>query len=448
MAENTVNLIDDRQITAWLIARGLDWRVRSVEAITVDSATSCSRRRSLQATPLRTVLADVPGLQLDADTSHAFIALNVATVPRGPLVDFDIEGPLGDAWLLPRQEIAARQALFLTSMASSFHPSPSSDLVTLLTAILGFTGEFFSSREAVALEDYLSVGIGQAPSATFLEHCRSVANDCRHVLRPHLDRFHGYSAPENPTLALPELVANGLIAMEAQATTVLEEYRGLILAADSAATPEAEVFLEALADYGNYYDLIAAMRIPLDEPFMVKYSERRDLKLSWPRREGRQELVIADAQSNHATFKVTDPNVRISVFQAVQMTSDEFAVGAFQSRKDQQSRAIYAHDPDRDFRIRFRFQLGLLRRLQTIPYVATALLVLLSLALLHEKPEQLRDLALIVGPAALAASVLLVREPSTLGSRLRLTSSLLLAIALGVLVLVATFLYVRGLLCA
>ncbi|PZF63079.1 hypothetical protein DEI81_09085 [Curtobacterium sp. MCBD17_013] len=236
--------------------------------------------------------------------------------------------------------------------------------------------------------------------------------------------------------------------MEAQATTVLEEYRGLILAADSAATPEAEVFLEALADYGNYYDLIAAMRIPLDEPFMVKYSERRDLKLSWPRREGRQELVIADAQSNHATFKVTDPNVRISVFQAVQMTSDEFAVGAFQSRKDQQSRAIYAHDPDRDFRIRFRFQLGLLRRLQTIPYVATALLVLLSLALLHEKPEQLRDLALIVGPAALAASVLLVREPSTLGSRLRLTSSLLLAIALGVLVLVATFLYVRGLLCA
>jgi hypothetical protein len=80
-----------------------------------------------------------------------------------------------------------------------------------------------------------------------------------------------------------------------------------------------------------------------------------------------------------------------------------------------------------------------------VPYLAAILLILLTLALIHEHPTKLRDLALIVGPSALAASVLLAREPSTLGSRLRLMSSAILAAALAALIVVATTQYISGL---
>lgn len=49
----------------------------------------------------------------------------------------------------------------------------------------------------------------------------------------------------------------------------------------------------------------------------------------------------------------------------------------------------------------------------------------------------------MVGPAALAASALLAREPSTLGSRLRQTSSVILVVALVAALLVAAGSYAR-----
>ena len=177
-------------------------------------------------------------------------------------------------------------------------------------------------------------------------------------------------------------------------------------------------------------------------PFLVKIAERRDVRLSRVRNRGTQELVIADAQTNHVTFKVSDPNVWIRDFRALKPGSDDYSYGAFQTREDPQNRAFYAHDIERDYRIRLSFQLRLLRRLQLVPYLVTGLLVLLILALVAEQPTDLRSLALIVGPAALAASVLLGREPSTLGSRLRWVSSVALSVTLLALILVSSILYI------
>lgn len=167
------------------------------------------------------------------------------------------------------------------------------------------------------------------------------------------------------------------------------------------------------------------MRVPLDEPFLVKFAERRDLRLSPLGNRGTQELVVADAQTNHVTFKIPDPNVRIRDFLALKPGSAVYSFGAFQSRSDAQNRALHAHDPDRDYRIRLSFQLGLLRRLQLVPYFAASLLALLTLALLTERPTDLRTLALIAGPAALAASVLLAREPSMIAARRVMTRAVI-----------------------
>lgn len=443
----TANLIDDRQLTARLLASPLDWRVRVVEEVSVDAASSCLRRRSLQVAPLRSHLQ---GSVADDDT-HALIGLYVAPIPRGPLLDFDVSGPEGECWLLPRVEIAERQALYLAELAKSAGQPFPQDLHQLLRAICGFTGELIPSDGfgSVSLDDYLEAGIGSPVGQPSLNRWRAIGETCRQVLRPRLDVFRGYSAPENPALVLPELIVGSVFADLEEATVCLEAYEELIVALDAAArldssSPAAE-FLDVVADYANNYDCMVALRVPLDEPFIIKIADRRDLRLSLFRNAGEQELVIADAQTNHVTFKVQDPNVRIAAFKARRPGSNAFSFGAFQSRKDQQNRSFYAHDPDRDYRIRLTFRLGLLRRLQLVPYFVALMLALVTAALLKEQPTDLRTLAVVAGPAALAASVLLAREPSTLGSRLRLASSLAVVTALFCLVSVSVGLFISGL---
>lgn len=443
MTDNVLDLSENEHVTVSLLANPLDWRVRVVEEITVDDATTCLRRRSLQVAPIR----DHLGVDVSAEHSHALLAMYVAPIPRGPLLDFDVSGPEGPGWLLPRVEIAEREALFLESLATSCGSSVSESLRTLLAAVCGFTGELLTDVNAVTLEQYLQAGLGRAVPSWALQHWQAAGEICREVLRPRLDSFRGYSAPENPALVLPELFADGTLGSDDEATTLLTEYVELITAlhkmAERSQLSAAAEFLDVLADYGNYYDLMVAMKVPLDEPFLVKFSERRGLPLTF-RNTATQELVIADARTNHVTLKVSDPNVRISSFSARKPARDEFAYGAFQTRKDPQSRALYAHDPDRDYRVRLSFRLAPLRRLQVVPYAVAALLGLLCAALIVEQPQDLRTLAVVAGPAALAASVLLAREPSTLGSRLRLVSSICLVAALIVLIAVSTVLFASG----
>ena len=442
MAETAVNLIDDRQVTVALLANPLDWRVRVVEEISIDAATTCTRRRSLQVAPLRQHLsAEVP-----AGSTHALLVLPVAPMPRGPLLDFDAQGPDGDGWVLPRLEIAERQSLYLTEVAASCGQEVTPELHTLLNAVCGFTGELLTDAKEVSLAEYLQDGLGRPVPTKTLARWEGVGNACRDVLRPRIDVFRDYSAPENPALVLPELFVAGALSTDEEACELLDKYRDLVVAMDQQSRDSepnaAGEFLDVLADYANNYDLMVAMRVPLDEPFLVKIAERRDVRLSRVRNRGTQELVIADAQTNHVTFKVSDPNVWIRDFRALKPGSDDYSYGAFQTREDPQNRAFYAHDIERDYRIRLSFQLRLLRRLQLVPYLVTGLLVLLILALVAEQPTDLRSLALIVGPAALAASVLLGREPSTLGSRLRWVSSVALSVTLLALILVSSILYI------
>ena len=446
MAARTVNLIEERDVTVALIAKPLEWRTRVVEELTVYTASSCLRRRSLQVAPIRSHL----GIEVPDDATHALVPLFVAPMPRGPLLDFDVEGPEGDGWLLPRLEIAEREALYLNSVAAAAGIELSDTTKELLPFLCGFTGELIADLgKRASLLEYLQQGLGRTLDDAAVQRWRVVETRCRAALRPHLDAFQTYSAPENPALVLPELFAADLITTDLDATAWLESYAADVEAlstrvADAGDPPtSANEFLTALADYANSYDLVAAMKVPLDEPFLVKITDRRDLSLAMFSNEGRQSLVIADAQTNHVTFKVTDPNIRIRDFRALRPDESDFAFGAFQSRSDAQNRAFYAHDVDRDYRVSVAFKLGLLARLQGVPYL-TAALLLLTLGLWIEQPRDLPTLALIAGPAALAATVLLAREPSTLGSRLRATSSLAVAIAVCALVFSTVVLFAQG----
>lgn len=436
-----INLIDDQDVTIRLVGEPLEWRVRVVEEVSIDGATTCIRKRSLQVAPLRPLL----GRKAPKRATHALIALHVAPMPRGPLLDFDVKGPFGDGWLLPRQEIAERQAGYLRSLATQCGIQVDPEMFALLLELCGFSGEHPGDSPGYTASAFLKDAMGRSVSLPTRVRWHTIALECGDLLKLGVDSPQGKSPPEYPLLAIPELFASGVVHNEEEATALLFRYRDMLKSLNvSAHGPEPTVasdFLRVLADYGHHYDLMVAMRVPLDEPFLVKISERRTIQLSLWGNRGYQDIVIADARTNHVTFRVNDPNVRIAQFEAIRPGTDQYSYGLFQSRTDPQSRSFYAHSQDRDYRIRLRFRLGLLRRFELVPYLVLCILVLLGLALITGAAADVGSLTLVVGPAAIAASILLVREPSTLGSRLRWGSSAALSLGLLFLIGAGVFAY-------
>lgn len=440
-----IDLSADTALTTDLIAGPLDWRVRIVEHVEVDTATSCRRRRSLHCLPLRSILPP-NAAQLAAGADTALVVLNVASVPRGALLDLDVSGPDGSpAFLLPRAEIASREADYLRAAALDADlPDFNDRFRRLLEAVLGLTGtawelntpEDLSARARDYLEDGLGLRVPNGSVQRWLELDKQAAER----LAPFAEPEAGLSPTEHPLLGLPSFASSldlDSAHWEDSIDQALSEYLRLIEAATLGLQRDtnslAQELLVALADYGRNYDMLVATTVPLDRPFLIKYSERRTL--SWRHNSSRQDLVISDALSNHVVLSVEDPNVRIRSVTATTAGQDTLAFGAFTTRQSEQTYAVYAHDPDRDYRIALNFTLAPLRRLQFVIYTTTVLLLLLAAAVAVEHPHKLSDLALIIGPSALAASVLLNREPSTLGSHLRRRSTVTLSGALLILLL-------------
>lgn len=445
-----VDLVLNRDVTAALLLDPLSWRVRVVEQIEVDSPNAAVRRRSLQTQPLRPVIAAAAGLPTSSVAGaprRALLALPVAPIPKGPLVDFDVTGPGGEtALLLPRAEIAARQAVFLATLAGRAGLEVSESALAVAESAFGFTGtpwrEFGGDLVA-----YLIAGTDPT-AATYVDGWRRLAHRAAVALAPWVEVPSADSAIENPALVVPTLLASGVAADPDGATECLQEYAQLCERAaaaaasggDRSAEQTANDLLSALADYGRHYDAMAVMDVPLDEPFMVKTSDRRPLTLSFLRNEGRQAVVVADAQSNHVSLSVTDPNARLAGVRADDATGQARAYGLFPATKTPQVHSFYAAEEDRDYRIVLAFRVATLKRLQLVPVgVAAGLFALSALALREDLAD--RDLALLVAPAALASGILLAREPSALGSRLRVLSTYLLVAGVVALVLVGGWLY-------
>jgi hypothetical protein len=377
------------------------------------------------------------------------VSIYYASVPRGPLLELNISGPDGkEAFLLPRIRIAEHEAALLKSIASDADLAIEGDLLLLLTALLGHSmtaDELAGDRPALsAPAEYLTAGFGRPVPADVVKQWVELDRQAEAVLARFADSAVDLSPTEHPLLGLTALIDQLEITADEWWEPVdgaLRAYVGLLSDAAARAEPSTAAweFINSLADYGRNYDLIATTEVPLDRPFVLKYSERRDFALGF-RGTVDQDVVLADAVTNHVVLAVTDANVQMRKVRALG-PGGGFAYGAFTTRQSTQTNAIYAHELDRDYRVTFRFRLVALPRLRWTAYAAAGLLAALTLAVLIEAPHSLRDLAVIVGPISLAASVLLIREPTTLSSRLRRTGFALLATALALLLLVSALSY-------
>lgn len=445
MSAEVVDLIDNVDLTTTLLSNPLYWRIRAVEHVTLESGSSCLRSRSLQVAPLRDLVTDV----VDVGTAkNAWLVLNVAPMPRGPLLDFDVIGPEGDAFLLPRLEIANREAAFIRHVSQSAGVPVDPLLEALLRSALGFSQAYgLQSTHAEPLRRFLEDGTGQSPPSPVLESIVEVGEQCRRVLQPRADVTVSVNATQQPGLTIPDLLSSGHIENWSDARDLLIRYQEWLVTLSTQANIDEpnlhDDVLNSLADYGAHYDMMVALEVPLDAPFMIKYKERRDLDVAIWTGKATQSLVVADAQSNHVALSVVDPNVRIVSAQA--LAPDGLpAFGAFAARASQQVYAFYASSEDREYRVDLTFKLAPLFRLQLVPYLVAILLSLLGVGLFSEDLPTLRDAALVVGPAALAASILLAREPSTLGSRLRVASSSAVLAALLFVVVMAAWKYIES----
>lgn len=305
--------------TVALVASPLEWRVRVVEQIAVDQPHSAMRRRSVQCAPLRPLLASIGAVAATAGVGDsALIVLPVAPVAKGPLLEFDISGPGGsDAFLLPRADIATIELTYLMSLAEAAGvvvPAPSQ---RIMEAALGFT-EATWQRYTPRLHQYLADGTGLDESDPALRRWIDLSDRAAALLRPYGEVSSALnSAVETPALVIPGLLDDEVLSTLDEATDSVADYLATVTQliavehGDSGQRSDlAFTLLRALFDYGYHYDVMGVFHVPLDEPFVMKISDRRPLSLSVIRNSGRQSIVLADARSNHVALAVTDPNAR------------------------------------------------------------------------------------------------------------------------------------------
>lgn len=370
---------------------------------------------------------------------------------RGPLIDFTIEGPDGPAFLLPRRDIAVRQASFLQSLASEVGPTPDERMTEVLEVLVGFPVPPGSdARTARAVADFVADGTNWQVTESIASAWLSLSARARRVLdgRAVEPPLSFPSAVHSPHLAIPDMLTRGIVSDVAEAATVLSDYVELLeqhARSSSALAPNShDDFLNSLADYGSHYELMAAMTVPLRRPFLIKYTERREVTYSRWRSRAFQRVVVADAITNHVSLSVHDPSTRLVDVTAMDPIEGRAAYATVTAHKSPDTHTFYAYGDDRAYQVDYKFRLKTLRRLQFVPLLAAGVLFLLGTALWFERVQDLSALAVIVGPASLAASVLLVRDPSSIGSRVRLLASTALALALLYLLAIAAGLYISS----
>jgi len=456
-----VDLTGSPSAVCRLLDRPYDWRVRAVERIEMGSATSCVRRRSLLVAPLRDVLGGL--LPRHGRIESARLTLPVASFPKGPLVDFDVTAADQPAQLLPRAEIAELEAAYVADLARQAGIATNSRLQPVVAALCGFDGAAwratladFDGNSNEALPAYLLDGLGEPVEPRNLERWRNYSVRIGRMLSERLGEPHDdTSAMENPVLVVPWLFAGGIASSPTEATALLKDLHRFV---DQAAAQQSRNdllptasndLLLVMADYGRHWDAMVTCEVPLGEPFTIKTCDRRSLGLDSGTLQlggltGTQEVVLADARTNHVTLRSVDGGVIVTDVEAVALSSDEPVVMLPVSvSQEPEVFAFYASDPDRDYRARLRFRLRRSRPAQGIT-AAFILIVTLAFAAVVRAGNDVASLTLLVVPTTFAASLLLSREQSSLSSRLKRMSSGALATLLTFMWIYVAVLYLAG----
>jgi len=416
------------EVTCRLLRDPRAWRERAVESLHVGSAQFIRRERSLQCRPLYPVVADL--LPASAvPSSRAFVVLPLAVLPKQPLLEFGVEGPHGSAQLLRRPDIADRETALIASYANEAGLGLPAGLDILLPRLLAFTEGSWeairadTARGADPVAAYLDRGLDVPPTPQQRARLRVASVTTTGILEPYSDRSHRHvSAPERPLLVVPELVEDGYVPDVESAVLLIEQYAAFLDAAAVLATQApnaASDLLVVLSDYGHQWELMVLVEVPLDRPFSIVYRHLDPVAVRAWRNTISPVVVIADADSNHVALSVSDPGTRLLNPHARHPRTGDKAEMGSTSRQSNEMHAFYVWEVKVDFRAILSARLDVLRRVVVANVLVGLVVLLLAAALVVRPPATAGELAIVSGPTAAVAGLLLLREPSTLASRLR-----------------------------
>jgi len=127
-------LTNNWEVILRLLEQPDSWRIRAVEQLTVGTALSCTRHRSLQVAPLDVLLR-----KYTAGQTSAYVALPIETLPKGPLLGYDLTVDGKPAYVAPRGSTAEIEAAYVIGLAAAEGVSADVTTANFLTAICEFT---------------------------------------------------------------------------------------------------------------------------------------------------------------------------------------------------------------------------------------------------------------------------------------------------------------------
>ncbi|MGW1958036.1 hypothetical protein ACWCPI_35735 [Streptomyces sp. NPDC001920] len=448
---------EKKEIAVALLYESREWRVRAVERIEVTSASWSDRRRSTQATELKDLVSN--NASIKPWHTHVTLYLPVGNFPKSPLLDFDVTVAGEPAFVLPREEQSKLHTWYISFLASQVGVAIDSSITSLLTAIFAFPAgpwqnvhqsmhEEYEQYERATLELLVWQYLMSSSSWNF-QVSQEMVQDWLSIIDP-IHKWVSKSVPssidsasENPVLALPDI--GQMFANELQVASLLGDLNSLLSWARNQQVAQTRRLLKAYAAYGRYWDMFVECTIPLDEPFMIKTAEKRGLHLGEPgkvanshskpsqlslQKTSSQLVVFNDAMTNHLNVRVNDTNVEL-VPDKVRVLNERYEPVGEEPDFQQSSPELlsfYSADEGRKHRIWVDIPLrpsghAAITRWVVVVLSASALLAFIFFVyhwfdMAEDSKMTGQDVAVILVPSAIAASLLLVRESSTLGAEI------------------------------
>ncbi|MGA5195674.1 hypothetical protein [Streptomyces exfoliatus] len=428
------------------------WRLRAIERIELSSERWSIRTREIHVESL--VKADLPYLQTllrdfprECD-QRVRIFLPVTRMSKHPLLDFHVTVDDQEVFRLSRQEGARVQARYFKRLADDAGVAfGSQDLPCILTAIFGSTAP---SVRKFNLDKYLQKEFGPEGLPCSKQAFKGVESEIRRVTGEWVLSETGSSA-ENPLLSLAQLVRvlrdEHKSPMSDSSMAALIHDLGYFLRKVSAIeSPQRDALLRTYAEYGWYWEAFAYCSVPLDRPFMIKVTAKREIHFSEPGGGGRDSrsevwtrVAFLDANSNHVNIRVPDINVELKEKACEVRGPKNTELNFIPDRQDRTSDlySIYSDKSERDdllcvkTRLKLTFLIWLV---YGIVFSASVLAIGVGVwGAVAGRSFSPAVLALLLAPTTFVAALLLVRESSPLSAKLSKRPRVLLGVVLIVL---------------
>jgi hypothetical protein len=424
--------LDDWTVTIILLAARLEYRQRVVDEIALQTEGLYRLRRSVQMDPLGPVLESA-GIRTVKGEQRAILPL--ALMPKAALLEFDVTGPGGeDAFFVSRIETANRQLDLIRELAVlSGVPLPP-QLSALVYGLSLFTPGMLDAAKREHEGDRpaqvayaLRVAYDRPFDRDRIERWQAALQPAAKVLQRALGAPADLeSSSENVLLALIDGPLDELSDDDVE--ELVTDYCAWVAQLD---TVGATSVLWWLATFGRRYFALVDTLIDPEHPALLKVTERRPLQMEhsrepgwlgipWGRHRAEIDLETKEGRSYHLRVRSADDSVwlhgvpEIRAENGEEINTDEIVAATTST----DGYAIYLSKPSRPGHARIVLRLRLSDDIRRALLLVGALAGLAALAAVAPVHLDKAALSLITLPATFSATLLLVRERTTLSAKI------------------------------